>query len=192
MVWVHRKFSPLSAATIFLLSFATFLVNSGMASPAFAQATVTGASGQPIPRFVSLKRNKVRMRLGPGKKFGVAWVYRKHGLPVEIIQEYDNWRKVRDPDGNEGWIAGSLLSSQRSAVIAPWENDLEAGRIPLMKSERESAASVAILEPGVVGEVRSCGEAWCRMDVKGPGNKNITGFIKKNALWGVYPDERFE
>ena len=87
------------------------------ANPAMSQSS--GGTGLPVPRFVSLKANKVNMRIGPGKQFKVVWLYLKKGLPVEIIQEYDNWRKVRDPEGAEGWILHSLLSGRRTVIVNP-------------------------------------------------------------------------
>ena len=87
-----------------------------------AEAETKGPSGLPLPRFVSLKAQRVNMRVGPGRDYKVEWMYTKAGLPLEILQEYDNWRKVRDPEGNEGWILHSLLSGERTAIVAPWDS----------------------------------------------------------------------
>ena len=91
-----------------------------------ATATVVlGSSGLPLPRFVSLKSGRVNSRIGPGLNYGVDWMYLKPGLPMEIVQEYDNWRRVRDSDGAEGWINQSLLSGRRTAIAAPWQKGKE-------------------------------------------------------------------
>ena len=79
-------------------------------------------TGLPIPRFVSLKAKAVNLRVGPGKKYAIEWHYKKRGLPVEVIQEFDRWRRVRDADGATGWVLHSLLSAKRTAVIAPWDH----------------------------------------------------------------------
>ena len=106
---------------------------------------------------------------------------------MEIIQEYDNWRKVRDPEGNEGWILHSLLTGKRTAIVAPWDK-AEAGKHVKMLSSSEATASVkAQMEPGVVGSVEECAESWCRIEVSG-----ISGIVSKNVIWGVYPDEIIE
>src|SRR5262245_26457172 len=64
----------------------------------------------PIPRFVSLKSDRVNVRSGPTKDHEVTWVYTRTGLPVEITAEYENWRRIRDWEGAEGWVYHSLLS----------------------------------------------------------------------------------
>jgi len=86
-----------------------------------AAAQQRGKSGLPLPRFVSLKSDPVNIRTGPGRKYPRAWVYRRAGLPVEIIQEHENWRRVRDADGANGWIPRALLSSRRTVLVMPWE-----------------------------------------------------------------------
>ena len=86
---------------------------------AHAQAA-KGPSGLPLPRFVSLKAKSVNLRVGPSVDYAVAWRYMRSGVPVEIIQEYDNWRRIRDADGTEGWVNQALLSGERTAVTAPW------------------------------------------------------------------------
>ena len=85
-----------------------------------------GPSGLPLPRFVSLKSGRVNSRIGPGVDYSVDWLYLKPGLPMEIIQEYDNWRRVRDADGAEGWVNQSLLSGRRTAIAAPWQKGKDA------------------------------------------------------------------
>src|SRR5262245_3374626 len=76
-------------------------------------------SGLPIPRFVSLKTDKVNVRGGPTKDHDVTWVYNRAGLPVEITAEFENWRRIRDWEGAEGWVYHSLLSGRRTATVAP-------------------------------------------------------------------------
>jgi SH3-like domain-containing protein len=162
---------------------AFFLAVMIAATPAHAMAK--GPSGLPLPRFVSLKASRVNMRVGPGRDYHVEWLYLKRGLPMEIIQEYDNWRKVRDPDGNEGWILHSLLSGRRTVIIAPWES--AGARIPMFGQAVEAAAIKASLEPGVVAELVACGSDFCEISAKG-----AEGFIPRKKLWGVYPDEKLE
>ncbi|WP_421418412.1 SH3 domain-containing protein, partial [Agrobacterium tumefaciens] len=88
----------------------------GVANEAMAQGAAKGASGLPLPRFVSLKSKRVNMRIGPSTDYAVSWMYMKSGMPVEIIQEYENWRRIRDADGTEGWVNQALLSGERTAV----------------------------------------------------------------------------
>ncbi len=152
--------------------------------------TALGASGLPVPRFVSLKPARVNLRIGPGRDYPVSWLFMKSGLPVEIIQEYDNWRRIRDADGTEGWVYQSLLSGKRTAITAPWrkkDKDGADAMITMRREGSETSGLAATIDPGVVGTVRECNGQWCRMDVKG-----VRGWIKQSDLWGVYPGEVFD
>lgn len=140
-----------------------------------------GESGLPIPRFVSLKADRINVRKGPSRSHDIAWIFNREGLPVEIIAEFKNWRQVRDSDGAEGWVFHSLLSGRRTAVIAPWLKD---ETLPLRNDARNGAQITARAEPGVVGQVRSCDGQWCKLDVG-----DVTGWIQQSDLWGVYPGE---
>ncbi len=140
-----------------------------------------GPSGLPLPRFVSLKSDRVRVRRGPSTQYGVAWVYRARGLPVEIIAEFEDWRRIRDADGEEGWIRRSLLSGWRTAMIAPWRKQ---DRLPLRARPARDARTVAMLSSGVIGRVVSCTGTWCRLKVSG-----YEGWIEQTMLWGVYAGE---
>jgi SH3-like domain-containing protein len=105
---------------------------------------------------------------------------------MEIVQEYDNWRRVRDSEGAEGWINQSLLSGRRTALVAPWQRG-ESAQIPLRARPDAEAALVAQLEPGVMGTVRSCDGQWCRLEFDGP-----SGYLEQALVWGVYPGEKLE
>jgi SH3-like domain-containing protein len=151
---------------------------------AAAQTVRLGPSGLPLPRFVSLKSGRVNSRVGPGVNYSVDWMYMKSGLPMEIVQEYDNWRRVRDADGAEGWINQSLLSGRRTAMVTPWQRGKET-RINLLKRAEEDAPVVAILEPGVTGSIKSCSGQWCEMTFDGH-----TGWLAQSLVWGAYPGEK--
>jgi SH3-like domain-containing protein len=142
-----------------------------------------GPSGLPLPRFVSLKSGRVNSRIGPGKNYSVDWLYLKSGLPMEVIQEYDNWRRVRDADGSEGWIDQSLLSGRRTAIAAPWQRGKDA-RINLLSDPDANSRTLAIIEPGVIGTIRSCNGEWCEVTFGGH-----TGWISQSLVWGAYPGE---
>jgi SH3-like domain-containing protein len=111
-------------------------------------------------------------------------MYMKSGLPMEIVQEYDTWRRVRDADGSEGWINQSLLSGKRTAIVAPWQRG-EGARIDLLDDPEDGADVVAILEAGVMGTIKSCDGQWCEMTFDGH-----TGWISQSQLWGAYPGEK--
>jgi SH3-like domain-containing protein len=139
----------------------------------------------PLPRFVSLKSAKVNVRIGPGKDYPVSWLYMKPGLPVEIIGEYDLWRRIRDSEGTEGWVYHSLLSGSRTSIAAPWLKG-KATTIDVYRTPAADAPVVAMMEPGVVSSVAECHAGWCNVEVA-----SRAGFVKQAELWGVYPDEAF-
>ena len=140
-----------------------------------------GPSGLPIPRFVSLKAEKVNVRRGPSSDHPVAWVFQRKGLPVEIVAEFENWRRVRDSDGEEGWILQNMLSGKRTAVIAPWK---QGQTVPLLAASEPGAGLVAQATAGVLADVEGCNGQWCEVDAGG-----YDGFIEQTQLWGVYPGE---
>ena len=145
--------------------------------------TNTGPSGLPLPRFVSLKSSRVNLRIGPGLNYAIDWMYLKSGLPMEIIQEYDNWRRVRDADGAEGWINQALLSGRRTGIAAPWQNGKDA-RIELLSDPRGDGRVVAYVEPRAVGSIVQCNGEWCQMSFDGH-----QGWMKQAMVWGAYPGE---
>lgn len=186
----HMKPGVRPAARILRLLAPVFVAVSlaaGLAAPsakADQNRTVTlGPSGLPLPRFVSLKSGRVNMRVGPGTQYEVEWIYLKPGLPMEIIQEYDNWRRVRDAHGAEGWIHHALLSGRRTGVIAPWFQGRET-TFSLLAEPREGARTIALVGAGAIGEVVMCNGQWCRMTFSG-----YKGWMEQDAIWGVYPGE---
>lgn len=158
----------------------------GTASAGEAQAAVMGPSGLPLPRFVSLKSNRINLRVGPGRDYAVQWLYVKPGLPVEIVQEYDNWRRIRDSDGTEGWVLQTLLTGKRSAIAAPWGGS-GGEPVPLFSRAEEHAPLAAQLEPGVLGKIEACDGNWCRFEASG-----YDGFVRQTDIWGAYPGEQFD
>jgi SH3-like domain-containing protein len=147
-----------------------------------AKDTALTSSGLPVPRYVSLKSDHVNVRAGPTKDNDVAWVYTRAGLPVEITAEFENWRRVRDSEGAEGWVYHSLLSGRRTAVVIMKNKDDLAA---LYESADVSSAVTARLQAGVVAQVKRCDSHWCRIAGNG-----FDGWIEQQRLWGVYADEQ--
>jgi SH3-like domain-containing protein len=150
-----------------------------------AQAEQIGsASGLPIPRYVSLKSDRVNLHEGPSKDHRTIWVFQRAGLPVEITAEFEIWRKVRDSDGAEGWVLHSLLSGRRTALVVPWKKGVES---ILYSKANAKSAPVAKLQSNVIATVRGCDGAWCRISGEG-----FDGYIEQANLWGVYPYEKIQ
>ncbi|KZD12900.1 SH3 domain-containing protein [Oceanibaculum pacificum] len=166
---------PLSASPALLTLLAAFLFL--LAAP---MAEAQAQSGLPIPRFVSLRSGEVNIRTGPGVRYPVDWVFLRKNLPVEIVAEFDTWRRIRDNEGTEGWVHQSLLSGKRTVIFT-------APLASLRREPRESAPLVARAEPGVVGELIECRPAWCRVRAAG-----LEGWVQPIEFWGTYPDEKVQ
>lgn len=165
----------LRAAAVAATAVLTCLAVSG--APAHAQADKQEKGGK-LPRFASLRSGEVNVRTGPGPRYPVDWVFMRRDMPVEIVAEFDTWRKIRDWQNTEGWVHQSMLSSRRYVLIVADEVQ------PLMRRNDDDGPAAAMLEPGVVGQLMQCDPQWCRIQVN-----RLSGWVKRKALWGVYPDE---
>ena len=150
-----------------------------MAQPAALFAA--NGSGLPIPRFVTLKNEETNTRTGPGTRYPIQWVYRHAGMPVEVIEEYDVWRKIRDVEGTAGWVHKTMLDGKRNIMIK--------GKEPrIVRTEPEAKAKPLLkAEPLVTARLVECQLKWCRIQISGR-----KGWIEKQYLWGIYPDEIIE
>jgi SH3-like domain-containing protein len=151
------------------------------ALPAEQQTQTGPVSRLPIPRFVSLKSDRVNLHEGPSKDHRTMWVYERAGLPVEITAEFETWRKIRDSEGTEGWVLHSLLSGRRTALVAPWKKE------PLLLFAKDHTTPLAKLAPNVVTNLRGCDGTWCRVS-----GQDFDGYMQQENLWGVYPGEKVE
>jgi SH3-like domain-containing protein len=143
-----------------------------------ALAPVAAAkTGLPLPRFASLRAGEVHVRTGPGARYPIDWVFVYRNMPVEIVAEFDTWRKIRDPDGTEGWVYHAMLSGRRTVVVI-------GGERLLRRSADPAAPPVARLETGVIGWLDGCRRDWCEIDVAG-----LDGWIHRSHVWGVRADE---
>ena len=149
-----------------------------LSPPAFAEEDKDDTK-LPVPRFVSLRSEEVNMRVGPGTRYSIVWVYRKESLPVEIIQEFDGWREIRDGEGTIGWVNKQMLQGKRTAVV-------KATIAVLRKAPEAHAKPVLRAEAGVIGKLLECDIDWCKMQIDGR-----KGWINKSAIWGACKKEKF-
>lgn len=196
-----RKAARLAVATV--TAGAGLLVGlalSGSWQPAFAQqaaaqnaaaaphVTKGKDSGLPVPRFVSLKSGKVNVRRGPSTDQAIVWVFSKAGLPVEVTAEFENWRRVRDSEGADGWVFHSLLSGRRTVLVSPKGRGPQGlVSVPLFEKRSARSSVVAQLQPGVLGDVEACDGTWCKLAVG-----DYDGYVQQEKLWGVYRGEKIE
>lgn len=129
------------------------------------------------PYFASISAGQAYMRTGPGRNYPANWLYRRADLPIRVVEVYNDWRKVEDPDGTQGWMLATLLSAQRTAIVV--------GTIVEMRdSPRLNARINWRAAPGVVGRISKCQRGWCWFDVRGRG-----GYVEQNRVWGTEPGE---
>ena len=180
--YVLSSSSSTAIADNSIMAVASASTTAGKTGKSDQQQRETGPSGLPVPRFVSLKRSKVNVRRGPSSEHKIAWVFHLKGLPVEIVAEFEHWRRVRDSDGQEGWIYQTLLTGKRTVTVAPWR---KGTAIELRESPTPSAGLVAKVSAGAVGNVAKCTGTWCQIDLNG-----YKGWMIQSMLWGVYPNEK--
>jgi len=148
---------------------------------AMAQEGVFNNTGLPIPRFISLRSDKVFVRTGPGVRYPIKWVFQRQNLPVEVIQEFDTWRKIRDFEGQEGWIHQSLTKGSRFALVSNKEGTI------LRRKADETSKPVALLEEKVIARIEKCEKAYCLLSAGG-----FKGWTQRKFLYGIYADEKLD
>ncbi|MDX1949134.1 MAG: SH3 domain-containing protein [Rickettsiales bacterium] len=131
-------------------------------------------TGLPLPRFASLASKEANVRTGPGKRYPIKWVLVRKNIPLEITEEYEHWRKVRDIQGDEGWIHKSQLSGKRTAII-------KNNNSKLYSSESAESSVKAVLQNGVVVEIDTCKQGFCNVEAS-----DVSGYIETPNIWGVY------
>jgi SH3-like domain-containing protein len=144
---------------------------------AILPASAADKTALPVPRFVSLRSDKVNVRTGPGEQYPIDWVFTRKDMPVEIVAEFNHWHRIRDVEGTEGWVQERMVTGKRAVIVRGQQRALR---------ERPSgdAAITARAEPGVIAKLVECQPAWCRVEAGGVG-----GWLKREEIWGVYPGE---
>ncbi|MCJ2084536.1 SH3 domain-containing protein [Methylobacterium sp. E-005] len=181
----------LSLAVVALLASGPATLAAAPAAP--IETGVGPVTKLPLPRYASLKTDRVNLREGPSKDHRTLWVFQRAGLPVEIVGEFETWRRIRDSEGTEGWVLHSLLSGRRTAIVnAGPDKGIEKASVSLRAKAEDGADDEAKLQTGVIGSVKSCTGTWCRLIVALPNKRDVDGYIRQNRLWGVYPNEVVE
>ncbi len=143
------------------------------------EPSVLNPSGLPVPRFVSLKSDEVNVRVGPGKRYPIKYVYRLNQLPVKIVEEFAHWRKIADFEGTSGWVHKGMVDGKRTAMIIGGMQNLYAD------TTTESRVVLRAKEK-VIGTLLGCEPDWCKLEI----NKQV-GWIRKADLWGATREEVF-
>ncbi len=150
--------------------------SAAMAAP---EPSILNPSGLPIPRFVSFKSAEVNVRVGPGKRYPIRWVYHRAHLPVEIIEEFAHWRKIRDFEGTTGWVHKGMVDGKRTAMIMERAQNLYA--------KPDATAPITVrASANVIGWVKECQPDWCMLELE-----DRKAWIRKVDIWGVKREEVF-
>lgn len=182
-----------AAAYVMGLILAPAALAAGGAAVSIAQAEIGPETKLPLPRFVSLNASRINVRRGPGLDYRIDWVFRRHGLPVRVIDEYEGWRRIRDQEGEDGWVFHALISGRRTVIVtapgALLRNRPEGapyGRACEASNPLPSGVS-ACAQNGVVAILEACEADWCRIETDGH-----SGWVPKLAIWGVESGEVFD
>jgi|TARA_R110000782_G_scaffold72839_4_gene145694 SH3-like domain-containing protein len=163
----------------FLYRLMALAIFASLATPIVASAQ---ESGLPIPRFVALRSDKVFLRSGPGLRYPKVWIYQRRNMPMEVVSEFDTWRKVRDWEGSEGWVHQSLLVGSRHVIVTD-------DTITLYSAADENARKIALISANVIGKVEDCPASmnWCQLRFG-----DFEGWAPRQGFWGLYEDEQVE
>ncbi len=174
-----RFLTPLMVLAVLLASIAGAVPASAQVNDA---AAAPNPSGLPIPRWVSIRAAEVNLRTGPGARYPIDWVLQRKSLPVEVVGEFENWRKIRARDNTEGWVHKSMLSGQRTATVT-------VARARILSGPESRAPVAAFVEEGVTVMLESCEADWCDVAIPTHG---VKGWIPRAALWGLHDGEVLE
>jgi SH3-like domain-containing protein len=156
---------------------ACFVLSTGLALGVSSASAAEAEPGEKLPRFVSLRSDQVNLRVGPGENYPIQWVLTRKEMHVDIIKEFEHWRMILDGQGSEGWVHESMVSGKRTIVVK--------GAIRALRRQPDVASQVvARAEAGVCAHLVECRGDWCRIETA-----DITGWIQRSEIWGVYPDE---
>ena len=146
----------------------------GGCAPKTDEGARTTPSGLAVPRYVTLKFDAVNARAGPGDDHRLLWVYHARGLPVQVVAETAEWRRICDPDGGLSWVHRRTTEGRRAVL------QLGAAPLALHAAPRDEAKVSAYLAPRAIADFDRCDKAWCRVRV-GPAS----GWAPAGAFWGV-------
>lgn len=163
-----------------LAGFAAFAGLALTVAAPVASAVEGRSTGQPLPRYASLKASLVYLRLGPGPEYAIAWELTRRHLPVRIVGEHGAWRRIVLHDGSRGWIHSVMLTGRRYAIA-------DVALATIRRAPDTRARPVATLAPATPMRVRGCGLSWCRVEGMG-----VAGWAAKAEIWGVGPREILE
>lgn len=133
-------------------------------------------------RFVAMRANKVNARSGPNMRYPIEWIYQQQNYPVEIIAEYEQWRKIRDYEGTISWVMKNLLTNARYALVT------DPGETNIYAKDSLNSEIIARAEDGAIGKIKRCTPTFCFLEFE---NK-IEGWMQRSVIYGVKKDEEIK
>jgi SH3-like domain-containing protein len=164
-----------NAHAVIGIAIATLLLLVAARAPA---AAANEEAGLKVPRFVSLHSDKVNLRTGPGRQYPIEWVLTKKDMPVEVIAQFEHWRRIRDWEGTAGWVQEHMVAGKRTVVVG------KGAMRPLHQQPDAASAVVARAAPGVIARLLECRGPMCRVETD-----EFTGWLRRTDIWGIYPNE---
>ena len=131
-------------------------------------------SGMAVPRYVSLKFDNVNARAGPGDDHKLLFVYKVRGLPLQVIAETSEWRRVCDPEGTLAWVHKRVTDGRRTAM------NTTARPVALLKRPKDGFRETAYLNPHSLAALDHCDKGWCRVKAD-----HASGWVREGVLWGT-------
>ena len=167
----RRELEALALSAALLLAFG---IQPAAAGPKPQPAGRETPSGLPVPRYVALKFDKVNARRGPGDDYPLLWVYRAKNLPLQIVAETEEWRRVCDPDGSLAWVHRRTVDSRRTVM------NTRRQPVAMRRAPREEAPLAAELVGRALAELKDCKGDWCKVSVG-----RTSGWVKAAEVWGT-------
>ena len=121
--------------------------------------------------FLSLKKNKVNVRYGPGFDFPIKYIYKKKNFPIKQIDTKENFRRIIDIKKNSGWIHISQLKKVNSVIAL--EDKV------LFRKSSFFSKPIAKIKKGRLLVILKCEGEWCRVKTD-----NFKGWVDRVNLWG--------
>jgi len=135
-------------------------------------------SGFVVPRYVTLRYDAVNARSGPSEEHRTLWTYQTKGLPVQVVAETKDWRRICDPEGGLSWVHSRLLDGRRSIMR------VKAGALALTARPEDGARTIAVLPARSIAPLERCNEdGWCLIEAG-----KAKGWARRSEVWGDDPD----
>lgn len=154
-----------------------------------SSAAISSFTENFVSYYASIKSSEVNVRKGPNTRYPIEWVFKKKGEPVEVIAQFEHWYRIKDFNGDEGWVKSTMLTKKRRGIISlKSKSDKSSGLYALLYSKPNTSSQVvAKIEHSKRVDITQCNKNWCQIKIV-----NLSGWLEKSQLWGAYAKEEFK